>query len=199
MNVEPVTLSGEHVRLEPLSREDHLAGLQSAGGEPEIFRWFTQDRSTPEAMAEFVDEALAARDEGTALPFATVLQETDEVVGSTRFGNIAPEHHRVEIGWTWLTPSQQRTPANTEAKYQMLVHAFEEWECVRVELKTDSRNQRSRDAIERIGAVEEGTLRKHLQTHQGPRDTVYYSILDDEWLEVKADLETKLSWSYADE
>lgn len=193
MNVEPVTLEGEYVRLEPLSVDGHLADLQRAGAHPEIFRWFSRERSSPEAMHEFVEEALDARDRGAALPFATVLCETGEAVGSTRFGNVAPEHRRVEIGWTWLTPAQQRTPANTEAKYLMLAHAFEEWDCARVELKTDSRNQRSRAAIERIGATEEGTLRRHMQTHQGPRDTVYFSVLEGEWPAVKRDLEAKLS------
>lgn len=196
MDIEPVTLAGEYVRLEPLSVESNLADLQTAGAHPEIFRWFSRDWSSPDAMREFVEEALDARDRGDALPFATVLQETGEAIGSTRFGNVAREHRRVEIGWTWLTPAQQRTPANTEAKYLMLTHAFEEWDCVRVELKTDSRNRRSRAAIERIGATEEGTFRRHMQTHQGPRDTVYFSVLDGEWPAVKRDLEGKLSRSY---
>ncbi|WP_435153750.1 GNAT family N-acetyltransferase [Haladaptatus sp. DFWS20] len=199
MIIEPIQLNGDYIRLEPLSIDDHLEDLQTAGAHSETFRWFPEDRSSPEAIREFVDAALDAKERQTALPFATVLQETGEAIGSTRFGNIVPEHRRVEIGWTWLTPSQQSTPANTEAKYLMLTHAFEEWDCVRVELKTDSRNQRSRDAIERIGATEEGTLRHHLQTHQGPRDTVYFSILEDEWVEVKRDLERKLERTYTDQ
>lgn len=199
MIIEPIQLHGDYIRLEPLSIDDHLEDLQTAGAHPEIFRWFPEDCSSPEAIREFVEEALAAKERRIALPFATVLQETGEAIGSTRFGNIVPEHRRVEIGWTWLTPSQQRTAANTEAKYLMLTHAFEEWDCVRVELKTDSRNQRSRDAIERIGATEEGTLRNHLQTHQGPRDTVYFSILENEWSEVKRELEQKLDRTYADQ
>lgn len=198
MDTSPITLRGEYIRLEPVSIEKHLDGLQTAGAHSEIFRWFSSDHSSPDAMRAFVEEALDAHERGSALPFATVLQETDEVIGSTRFGNIDHEHRRVEIGWTWLTPSQQRTPANTEAKYLMLRHAFDDWNCVRVELKTDSRNQRSRDAIQRIGATEEGTLRKHMQTHQGTRDTVYFSILDDEWPSVERDLETKLARPYSD-
>jgi RimJ/RimL family protein N-acetyltransferase len=150
-------------------------------------------------MRAFVEAALDAQERGTALPFATVLTATGEAVGSTRFGNAAPEHRRVEVGWTWLTPDQQRTRANTEAKYLMFSHAFEEWECARVELKTDSRNRRSREAIERVGGVEEGTLRKHMQTHQGPRDTVYYRVLDEEWPSVRRRLEAKLSRSDAEE
>lgn len=196
MDIEPVTLDGEYVRLEPLSMDDHLDDLQTAGADSEIFRWFSSDWSSPEAIRSFVEDALDAQDRGTALPFATVHQESGEAIGSTRFGNIVPEHRRVEIGWTWLTPDQQRTPANTEAKYLMLAHAFEEWDCLRVELKTDSRNQRSRDAIERIGATEEGILRNHMQTHQGTRDTVYFSIVDSEWDGVKRDLEAKMARSH---
>lgn len=192
MNVEALTLHGEYVRLEPLSVEDHLEDLQRAGADPDIFRWFSSDWSSPEAMRAFVEEALEDLERGKTLPFAAVLQETDEAIGSTRFANAVPEHRRVEVGWTWLTPSQQRTPANTEAKYLMLSHAFETWDCARVELKTDARNRRSRDAIERIGATEEGTLRKHMQTKNGPRDTVYYSVIDDEWPSVMRGLEEKL-------
>lgn len=195
MDIAPLTLQGSYIELKPLSLKEHLDDLVTAGAHPELFRWFTEDRSSPDAMHSFVEDALVAQDRGTALPFAIVLQDTGEAIGSTRFGNIAPEHRRVEIGWTWITPSQQRTPANTEAKYLMLTHAFEELDCVRVELKTDTRNQRSIDAIRRIGATEEGTLRKHMQTHQGPRDTVYFSILDEEWPTVKSALKSKLPGS----
>ncbi len=195
MDGSPVTLQGEYIRLEPLSIGDHLDGLREAGAHSEVFRWFSSGHSSPEAMREFAEAALDAYERANALPFATVLRETGEVIGSTRFGNIVPAHRRVEIGWTWFTPSQQRTPANTEAKLLMLSHAFDEWNCARVELKTDTRNQRSRDAIRRIGATEEGILRKHMQTHQGSRDTVYFSILDDEWPSVRRDLEAKLSRS----
>jgi RimJ/RimL family protein N-acetyltransferase len=195
MEIEPVTLQGEYIRLEPLSLDEHLDDLVAAGADPNLFKWFPTDRSSPDALRALVEDALSAQVRGTALPFATVLQDADEAIGSTRFGNIVPEHHRVEIGWTWITPSQQRTTANTEAKYLMLAHAFEEWNCVRVELKTDARNQRSIDAIRRIGATEEGTLRKHMQTHQGRRDTVYFSILDEEWPAVKSMLESTLTES----
>lgn len=198
MDSEPVTLSGEFVRLEPLSVASHLDDLQMNGDDPSIFTWFSQDVSSPDAMRDFVETAIAAQEEGTAVPFATVLASSGEAIGSTRFGNIVPEHRRVEIGWTWLAPAYQRTRANTEAKYLMLSHAFEEWDCVRVELKTDTRNTRSREAIRRIGGTEEGILRKHMQTHQGTRDTVYYSILDEEWPAVKRDLKSKLTESSVD-
>jgi RimJ/RimL family protein N-acetyltransferase len=181
--------------LEPLSIDYHLDGLVTAGANPELFEWFPKDRSSPGATREFVEEALSAQERGTAVPFAIVHRDTETVIGSTRFGNIAPEHQRVEIGWTWIMTRHQRTPANTEAKYLMLAHAFEAWGCVRVELKTDARNRRSMDAIERIGATEEGRLRKHMQTHHGRRDTVYFSILGDEWASVKAGLESKLPGS----
>lgn len=195
MDIRPITLRGEFIRLEPLSIDAHLADLQRNGAASSIFTWFSQDVSSPDAMREFVETALEAQENGSALPFATVANNSGTAVGSTRFGNIVPEHRRVEIGWTWLTPDYQRTRANTEAKYLMLSHAFDEWECARVELKTDSRNQQSRTAIKRIGASEEGTLRKHMQTHQGPRDTVYYSVIEDEWPTVKEELETNLSSS----
>ena len=192
MDLSPITLEGETIRLEPLSIEAHLADLQAAGSDPEIFRWFTSDHSDPDAMRAFVEEALEMQAEATAVPFATVHRESGTAIGSTRFGAIAPDHRRVEVGWTWLTPAHQQTAANTEAKYLMLRHAFEAWDCLRVELKTDARNEQSRRAIERIGATEEGILRKHMQTHQGTRDTVYYSIIDEEWPAVKKELEGML-------
>lgn len=190
MEVQPVTLEGEHVRLEPLSMDDHLDGLRAAAENTDVFRWFSRDWTG--AMVDFVTAALEDRDAGTAVPFATVRRASGEVIGSTRFCRAAPAHRRVEIGWTWLAPAHQRTAANTEAKYLMLGHAFESWGCLRVELKTDSRNDRSRAAIRRIGATQEGTLRKHMQTHQGTRDTVYYSVIDEEWSAVKRDLEGML-------
>ncbi|WP_435318758.1 GNAT family N-acetyltransferase [Haloarchaeobius sp. TZWSO28] len=192
MNVEPTTLDGEYVRLEPLSVEDHLDGLQTAGADPDIFRWFADDYSTPDAMRAFVEEALSAQEDGTSLPFATVRQQTGEVIGSTRFCAIRPPNRSVEIGWTWVTPDQQRTPANTEAKYLMLRHAFEHWDCVRVQFETAARNQPARDALDRIGATEEGILRKHMLIHGEPQDSVFCSILDSEWDAVEADLAAKL-------
>ena len=195
MDVEPITLEGTYVRLEPLSEERHLDGLQETGSDPAIFRWFRESLDEPGRMQQWVEDAIKAREAGTALPFATVHQASDTVVGSTRFGNIAPRHDRVEIGWTWLTPDRQRTPANTEAKYLMLCHAFETWGCMRVEFKTDARNRASRAALERIGATEEGMLRQHMNTHSGIRDSVYFSIVDTEWPLVKANLYEKLTES----
>lgn len=196
MTPDPIRLDGTYIRLEPLARDDHLDDLQAAGADPALFRWFAADYSTPAAMRTFVQEALAAQDEGTALPFATVLQETGAAIGSTRFCNMRPDSQRVEIGWTWLTPRQQGTPANTEAKYLMLRHAFEQWDCVRVEFETAAGNERSREALNRIGATEEGVLRKHMLIQGTPQDSVLFSILDTEWPSVKRDLEAKLDRPY---
>ncbi len=192
MIVEPVTLEGRHVRLEPLSL-DHHAALSAVGLDPELWRWTTATVRTPEDMRAYIEEALSGQAGGQALPFATVARDSGQVVGSTRFGNIERVHRRVEIGWTWITRPWQRAAINTEAKYLMLRHAFETWGCVRVELKTDSLNERSRQAILRIGSKEEGTLRNHMITDTGRlRHTVYYSIIDEEWPAVKAMLEGKL-------
>jgi N-acetyltransferase len=144
-------------------------------------------------MTAYIQSALNAQKSGTALPFATVHLSTGQVIGSTRFMNIDIANRRVEIGATWIASPWRRTAVNTEAKYLMLRHAFETLGCIRVELKTDSLNQRSRNAIRRIGAREEGTLRQHMVTWSGRlRDTVYFSILDSEWPGVKRDLEQKL-------
>jgi RimJ/RimL family protein N-acetyltransferase len=145
-------------------------------------------------MRRYVEEALARQASGAAIPFATTEAATGRVIGSTRFHNVEPAHRRVEIGYTWIAPPWTRTPVNTEAKYLMLRHAFESLGCVRVELRTDALNTRSRAAILRIGAKEEGTLRRHLRTDSGRfRDTVYFSILDDEWPDVKRRLEGRLA------
>jgi RimJ/RimL family protein N-acetyltransferase len=150
--------------------------------------------TTPEEMLAYIRSALEAQAAGTALPFATIHGDSGQVVGSTRYMNIEHAHRRIEIGATWLARPWQRTTINTEAKYLMLRHAFETLGCIRVELKTDVLNQRSRTAIARIGATEEGTLRKHMLTWSGRvRDTVYFSILDSEWPRVKAELERKLT------
>jgi RimJ/RimL family protein N-acetyltransferase len=193
MIVEPVTLEGQHVRLEPLTMA-HVEPLCEVGLDPELWRWTLTVIETPEAMRAYVDEALRARAAGSALPFATVDRASGRVVGCTRFANIAPEHRRVEIGWTWVARPWQRTAVNTEAKFLMLRHAFETLGCLRVEFKTDSLNERSRNAILRIGAREEGILRNHMITPSGRiRHTVYYSITDDEWPSVKEKLEARLA------
>jgi RimJ/RimL family protein N-acetyltransferase len=134
--------------------------------------------------------ALADKERGASMPFVTVDRATHAVIGSTRFGSIDIANRRAEIGWTWITPAFQRTYVNSEAKLLMLTHAFERWGCARVELKTDVLNSKSRNAMLRMGAMEEGVLRKHILTYSGRwRDSIYYSVLDTEWPAVKERLE----------
>jgi RimJ/RimL family protein N-acetyltransferase len=145
-------------------------------------------------MQRYVETALKWQAEQKALPFATILNQTNRVVGSTRFANIDWENRHVEIGWTWVGVPWQRTPVNTEAKYLMLAYAFERLGCIRVEFKTDSLNERSRNALLRIGAKEEGTLRNHMIVHDGRyRHSVFFSVIESEWPEVKVRLEEKLA------
>jgi RimJ/RimL family protein N-acetyltransferase len=194
----PVTLNGTVVRLEPLRPEHAELFWQVAQNDLEdIFRWIPYSMKTPDDFRRVVDKAFEERDRGESVVFATVERSSGRAIGSTRFMNLDRVNRRVEIGSTWIAPAWQRTGVNTEAKYLMLRHAFEVWKCIRVELKTDGLNQKSRNAILRIGAKEEGTLRRHLLTHTGRvRDTVYFSILDDEWPEVKAKLEDRLAASH---
>ena len=172
---------------------EHQAGLTAIGLDPEIWRLTVAVVRTPEEMRSYMESALRLQAEGSSLPFVTIERSSARIVGSTRFGNYDPLNRRIEIGWTWLAGAWQRTATNTEAKYLMLTHAFERLGCVRVELKTDVLNLPSRKAMTRIGAKEEGILRKHTLMWTGRyRDTVFYSILDAEWPQVKARLETLL-------
>lgn len=191
----PLTLEGSAVRLEPIRHEHADLFWQVAKNDIEdIFRWIPYSMKTREDFLALVDKALAEQERGESVVFSTVERTSGSVVGSTRFMNIDRINKRVEIGSTWIAAPWQRTAVNTEAKYLMLRHAFEAWGCIRVELKTDALNQRSRNAIVRIGAREEGILRRHLVTATGRvRDTVYFGILDREWPEVKAKLEARLS------
>lgn len=193
MDLTPVVLERGAVRLEPLSLE-HLDGLAEAGADSELWRYMLSSSATLQGMRAFIQEALGAQRAGTALPFATIDRSSGKPVGSTRFGNFVPEHKRVEIGWTWISPAWQRSAINTEAKYLMLGYAFEKLGCNRVELKTNALNTKSRTAILRIGAKEEGVLRSHMINADGTlRDTVYYSIIRPEWPDVKAGLEARLA------
>jgi len=159
----------------------------------DIFQWIPYRMKSKEDFQLIVDKALAEQQRGESLVFATVERSSGKVIGSTRFMNIDRANRRVEIGSTWIAPAWQRSAVNTEAKYLMLRQAFEMWKCIRVELKTDALNQKSRNAILRIGAKEEGTLRRHVITWTGRvRDSVYFSILDSQWPEVKAKLEARL-------
>ncbi len=192
--VTPITLEGAAVRLEPI-RPEHAERFWEVSKDAldDIFQWIPYRMKTPEDLQRVVKKAFAEQECGESVVFATVERSSGLVIGSTRFMNIDRANRRVEIGWTWIAPAWHRTGVNTEAKYLMLHHAFEVWQCMRVELKTDALNQRSRNAILRIGAKEEGTLRKHLITWTGRvRDTVYFSILDTEWPSAKERLEAKL-------
>jgi N-acetyltransferase len=188
----PVTLEGPTIRLEPLTL-DHLDALSGVALDPELWRLTVSKVATRADLEQYVHEALAEQRAGTALPFATVLRATGQFIGSTRFGNAVPAHRRVEIGWTWVGTPWQRSGANREAKYLMLRHAFEHWGCLRVEFKTSALNQRSRNALLGIGAVEEGILRHHMINDDGSlRDSVYFSILSEEWPAVKRRLEERI-------
>lgn len=192
--VVPVTLEGSGVRLEPIRREHaELFWDVTKNDLEDIFRWIPYAMKTREDFGTLIDKAFAEQERGESVVFATLERSSGQVVGSTRFMNIDRANRRVEIGSTWIAPAWQRTSVNTQAKYLMLRHAFEVWGCMRVELKTDALNEKSRNAILRIGAKEEGTLRRHLVTWTGRvRDTVYFSILDHEWAGVKSALESRL-------
>jgi N-acetyltransferase len=193
--VMPVTVEGSVVRLEPVRRE-HAEILWDVAKHAldDIFQWIPYRMKTREDFQRLIEKALNEQERGESIVFATVECASGNVIGSTRFMNIDRMNRRVEIGSTWIAPAWQRTAVNTEAKYLMLRHAFEEWKCIRVELKTDALNHKSRNAILRIGAKEEGTLRRHVLTWTGRvRDSVYFSILDSEWPEVKARLEAMLA------
>ena len=192
--VTPLTLEGSVVRLVPI-RHDHAELFFEAAKDDleDIFRWIPYSMRTVADFQLLVKKAFEEQERGESVVFATIERSSEKVIGSTRFMNIDRVNRRVEIGSTWIAPAWQRTAINTEAKYLMLLHAFEVWQCIRVELKTDALNQKSRNAILRIGAKEEGTLRRHLITWTGRiRDSVYFSILDSEWPEAKARLEAML-------
>ena len=192
MNIKPFTLAGKAVRLAPLKLE-HLSELFEAASDESLWRWTVNVIKTREDMLRYVETALGEFERKVSLPFVTIDKAANKIVGSTRFGNIDAKNRRAEIGWTWINPKWQRTRVNTEAKFLMLRHAFEIWNCIRVELKTDFFNEKSRNAMLRMGAKEEGTLRNQMITDAGRfRDTVYFSIIDSEWQTVKAALEQKL-------
>jgi len=190
---EPPVLEGRYVRLDPLSMA-HLARLIEIGLEGDIFRWYAQSIKTAEDMKALIELALEEQRAGKSLPFATIERATGLAVGSTRFMTIDRPNRTIEIGYTWIAPAWQRTAINTEAKYLMMRCAFESWGCNRVGLKTDSLNERSRRAIARIGAKEEGILRNHMVTASGRlRHSVYFSVIREEWPDVRAELERKLA------
>lgn len=190
---QAITLEGAQVRLTPL-RLEHLDGLCAVGLDGELWKWVPMQVLDRQAMQAYVELALDEQRRGVSVPFVTTFKDSGQIVGSTRYANISVPDGRLEIGWTWIGKPWQRSPVNTEAKYLMLRQAFEVLGCTRVELKTDGLNAKSRAAILRIGAKQDGILRRHTMTYSGRiRDTVYFSILDDEWPAVKAGLEAKLT------
>ena len=193
MVVTRVVLEGEHVRLEPLEMEHHAALCEVALDE-ELWRWIPTPLETPGDVVAYIETALGWQEEGTALPFVIVEKSSKTVVGSTRFANIDRSHRHLEVGWTWLARPWQRTAVNTECKYLLLRHAFEQLGCIRVEFKTDALNLRSRAALARIGATEEGMSRNHMITSSGRiRHSVWFSIIDSEWPQVKEHFESRLT------
>ena len=190
------TFAGRLVRVEPLAPE-HEPGLIEAAGDPEMFAWMPVDMaSSRDALHEWLISTLAAAREGSAVPYAIVAADSNppgQVLGSTRFLEMRFEHMRAEIGWTWLTRSAWSTGVNVETKLLLLEHAFERVGLRRVEFKTDARNERSRGALLALGATFEGILRKHMVVRDnGARDSAYYSVIDDEWPEVKRHLAERL-------
>ncbi len=191
LQVKPVVLEGDSLRLEPLGQQ-HAQGLYNRGrNAPD---WVYMPRACFVDLADarqWVDEALA---DDSQLPFAIIESAKGKIVGSSRYLNIRGEHRSLEIGWTWLGQDWQRTAVNTETKLLLLSHAFDRLGCIRVEFKTDSRNQRSQDALQRIGATREGVLRNHMIVQGGHyRDSVFFSVIDSEWPTVKARLREKLA------
>ena len=186
-------LQGKLVRLEPLDAR-HVPGLLSAASDPATWRWMPARLDHETAIRTWLADALRARDAGTELPFATLEATTGRVVGSTRYMAIVPAHRRLEIGWTWLAPAAWGTGINVETKLLLLTHAFDTLGAMRVELKTDARNERSRAAILALGAEFEGIFRKHMRMPDGRiRDSAWYAITDDDWPAVRARLTARLT------
>lgn len=194
MNVAPITLEGDIVRLEPLALR-HVDDLAAVGLDPDLWRVIPTQVATREDLEAYVDKALDEQARGVSLPFAVIERARGAAIGSTRYMNIERAHRRLEIGSTWYGRAWHRTGVNTESKLLLLRHAFETLGAIRVELKTDALNQRSRNAILRLGAQQEGIFRNHMviQPSGRIRDTVYFSIVDREWPAVKARLEGYLA------
>jgi len=193
MEVKPVTLQGKHVRLEPMT-EAHIPALAEIGVGHTFWDFMVYGQiNSVDDMRGWVLDILSRAEKGTDLPFVAIHLASGRMAGATRYLNIMPNDRGLEVGGTWYGPEFQRTPVNTECKYLLFRHAFETLGCIRVQLKTDLRNERSQKAIERIGAVKEGVLRNHMILPDGHyRNSVYYSILDSEWLGVKKRLEEML-------
>ena len=193
VKVSPIVIEGQHVRLEPLTHA-HTGSLITAANDGEIWKSDVTIVPSADTINKYIEDALRGVEHGNELPFAIANKATGKVVGTTRFYEILPADRRVTIGYTWLARSAQRTPVNTETKLLLLHHAFDYWKCVRVEFITDVLNEQSRAAILRLGAKQEGILRSHMIMPSGRiRDSVFFSIIAEEWPEVRARLEAKLN------
>jgi len=192
MDVSPITLVGQHVRLEPLTQA-HAEPLIAAAGDGELWNSTVTIVPSRNTVSDYIQAALDGQTQGRELPFVIISKSSNQIVGTTRFYEIRPHDRAAAIGYTWLAKSAQRTAVNTDAKLVLLTHAFETWKCMRVELITDVLNEQSRAAILRLGAKQEGILRKHLSLPNGRiRDSVIFSLIDDEWPDVKQRLATRL-------
>jgi RimJ/RimL family protein N-acetyltransferase len=186
-------LEGRVVVVEPLTRA-HAEGLRLAAADPAVWRWMTVSAHEPEGFERWLEATLAAAEEGTEAPFAILLRESGEPVGSTRYLTLRPEHRGLEIGWTWHARRVWGTGVNVEEKLLLLAHAFETLGCMRVEFKTDARNERSRAALAALPARFEGIFLKHMLVRDGElRDSAYYAITDDEWPAVRVNLERRVA------
>lgn len=193
MKLSSRVLNGERVRLEPLA-PSHLEAISAVALEGDLFRWFPEPMRTREALAAYVERFARMREEGTGMGFAIVLKATGQVVGGTSCYALEPRHRRVEIGYSWIATPWQRSGVNREAKRLLLAHAFETMGCLRVEFKTDRLNAQSQRALERLGAVREGVFRAHMICEGGRvRDSVYFSIVRDEWPALKARLDARIT------
>jgi N-acetyltransferase len=190
--VQPVMLEGKIVRLEPLSL-DHLDDLTAVGLDAALWQWTLARPSDRRGIQAWIEAAIANREAGSEMPFATIDRAGGRAIGSSRFLSIVPEHRRLEVGWTWVAPGWQRRGANQEAKYLQLRHAFEDLGANRVEFKTDSRNEKANPALLSIGATFEGTFRNHMVMPDGPlRHSNYYALVVEDWPRVKAMLEARI-------
>ncbi|WNS78217.1 GNAT family protein [Domibacillus sp. DTU_2020_1001157_1_SI_ALB_TIR_016] len=181
MNHSLKELTGNHIRIIPMER-GHIRGLWEAGGHQDIWTHLPQHIKTLQEMSQFVEDALTAKETGAEYPFVVIERKTGKIIGTTRFLAISQAHKSLEIGWTWFRPSVWGTPVNKECKHLLLRYCFHELGMIRVQFKTDDRNIRSQKAIERLGAVKEGTLRNHMIRRDGSyRHSVFYSIIASEW------------------
>jgi N-acetyltransferase len=186
-------LEGEIVVLEPLGRE-HEDGLRAIAADPEIWRWMTVSGHEPETFTGWLDMTLAAAEEGREAPYVIRLRESDDIVGSSRYLSLRPEHRGLEIGYTWHAPNVWGRGVNVEAKYLLMRHAFEDLGCMRVEFKTDALNERARAALEALPARFEGIFQSHMLVRDGTvRDSAWYAVTEDEWPSVRANLERRIS------